>query len=170
MLNELMTAAGENLKDTPWQVYPRPQMKRESYLSLNGAWDFDVNSEKQGQIRVPFCPESNLSGIGVHFAEGAMLTYRRMFILPEGFNRGRVILHVGAADQVAEVFVNGESAGVRILPPYVFDVSNLKPGSNEITVIVSNHSGHRERDGFSQYLHFEPSGLLGPVVLKKEEK
>ena len=83
---------------------------------------------------------------------------------------GKYLLDLGQVGEAAEVFVNGESAGVRILPPYVFDVSNLKPGSNEITVIVSNHSGHRERDGFSQYLHFEPSGLLGPVVLKKEEK
>ena len=72
-------------------------------------------------------------------------------------------------EEAAEVFVNGESAGVRIVPPYVFDVSGLKPGINDLTVIVSNNSGHRERDDFSRYLHFEPSGLLGPVVLKKEE-
>ena len=66
MLNDLMTVAGENLQGTPWQVYPRPQMKRESYLNLNGDWDFAVNYENQGQIRVPFCPESRLSGLGVH--------------------------------------------------------------------------------------------------------
>ena len=63
MLNDLMTAAGETLKGTPWTVYPRPQMKRESYMNLNGAWDFSVNYEKMGQIRVPFCPESKLSCI-----------------------------------------------------------------------------------------------------------
>lgn len=82
---------------------------------------------------------------------------------------GKYLLDLGRVEEAAEVFVNGESVGVRIVPPYVFDVSALKPGRNEIAVIVSNHSGHRERDGFSQYLHFEPSGLLGPVVLKKEE-
>ena len=67
MLHDLMTTAGENLKGIPWTVYPRPQMKRDSYLNLNGAWDFSANYEKMGQIRVPFCPESQLSCIGKHF-------------------------------------------------------------------------------------------------------
>ena len=111
MLNELMTAAGQNLKGTPWQVYPRPQMKRESYLNLNGAWDFDVNYEKQGQIRVPFCPESKLSCIGKHYEEGALLCYSRMFTLPEGFYKGRVILHIGAADQKTAVTLNSKPVG-----------------------------------------------------------
>ena len=43
MLMDLMTTAGENLTGTPWTVYPRPQMKRDSYLNLNGAWDFSVD-------------------------------------------------------------------------------------------------------------------------------
>ena len=111
MPNDLMTAAGENLRGTPWQVYPRPQMRRESFLNLNGAWDFSVNFEKMGQIRVPFCPESRLSAIGKHFEEGSLLCYQRTFRLPEGFQKGRVILHIGAADQRADVFVNGKAAG-----------------------------------------------------------
>ena len=82
---------------------------------------------------------------------------------------GKYLLDLGRVEEAAEVFVNGESVGVRIVPPYIFDVSGLKPGINDLTVIVSNNSGHRERDDFSRYLHFEPSGLLGPVVLKKEE-
>ena len=111
MPNDLMTAAGENLRGTPWQVYPRPQMRRERFLNLNGAWDFSVNYEKMGQIRVPFCPESRLSAIGKHFEEGSLLCYQRTFRLPEGFQKGRVILHIGAADQRADVFVNGKAAG-----------------------------------------------------------
>ena len=111
MLNDLFTSAGENLKGTPWTVYPRPQMKRENWMNLNGPWDFSVNYEKQGQIRVPFCPESKLSGIGKHYEEGDLLCYNRTFTLPEGFNRGRVILHIGAADQRADVFVNGKPVG-----------------------------------------------------------
>ena len=111
MLCDLMTTAGENLRGTPWTVYPRPQMRRDSYINLNGAWDFSVNYENMGQIRVPFCPESKLSGIGKHFEEGAVLCYTRNFTLPEGFNRGRVLLHIGAADQRADVFVNGKPVG-----------------------------------------------------------
>ena len=108
---ELMTKAGETLSGTPWNVYPRPQMKREGWLNLNGAWDFAVDYESKGQILVPFCPESKLSKIGTHFDEGSSLSYTRNFTLPEGFNRGRVILHIGAADQRADVFLNGKPVG-----------------------------------------------------------
>ena len=110
-MNELMTAAGEKLCGTPWTVYPRPQMKRDSCINLNGAWDFSVNFENQGQIRLPFCPESKLSGIGTHYEEESLLCYNRRFTLPEGFNKGRVLLHIGAADQRADVFVNGKPVG-----------------------------------------------------------
>ena len=109
MLQQLMTTHGENLNGTPWMVYPRPQMKRDSYINLNGQWEFSCNyGEPEGvkTINVPFCPESVLSGIGKHFAEGAWLCYTRKLILPEGFNRGRVLLHIGAADQNTEIFVN----------------------------------------------------------------
>ena len=118
MLQELWTPEGDLLKQNldmqPWAVYPRPQMKRESYLNLNSWWEFTAAKENRIpkefdlKIRVPFCPEAPLSGIHGHFPEGTNLFYRRNLALPEGFNRGRVILHIGAADQVADVFVNGQ--------------------------------------------------------------
>ena len=114
MLVDLMTKQGSALlasRETPWQVYPRPQMRRDSYLNLNGGWDFTVNYEPRGQIRLPFCPESKLSGFGKHFEEGSILGYGRSFTLPEGFRRGRVILHIGAADQRTDVFLNGKPVG-----------------------------------------------------------
>ena len=106
MLHDLFTIHGENLTGTPWTVYPRPQMKRDSYLNLNGEWEFSCNYGYKGTIRVPFCPESLLSGVKQHFPEGAQLCYRRSFKLPQGFRKGRVLLHIGAADQKAQVFVN----------------------------------------------------------------
>ena len=109
MLQQLYTEYEENRKDTPWMVYPRPQMKRDPYINLNGNWDFSTNyGEPEGvsAITVPFCPESALSGVGKHFPEGTWLCYSRKITLPEGFNRGRVLLHVGAADQKTQVFVN----------------------------------------------------------------
>ena len=111
MLQKLCTPRGENLTDTPWNVYPRPQMKRDSWLNLNGNWDFSTNyGEPEGvkTIRVPFCPESRLSGVEKHFPEGAWLCYTRKLTLPDGFNRGKVLLHIGAADQIADVYVNGK--------------------------------------------------------------
>ena len=109
MLHDLFTIHGENLTGTPWTVYPRPQMKRDSYLNLNGEWEFSVNDGESRKISLPFCPESMLSGIKQHFSEGSILLYRRKVTLPEGFCRGRVLLHIGAADQTADVYVNGAS-------------------------------------------------------------
>ncbi len=89
MLQKMSTTHGETLTGTPWTVYPRPQMKRDSYLNLNGAWDFSTNyGEPAGvkTINVPFCPESKLSGVGKHFPEGAWLCYTKKLTLPEGFN------------------------------------------------------------------------------------
>ena len=136
MLHNLMTAAGEALKGTPWTVYPRPQMKRASYLNLNGAWDFSVNYEKMGQIRVPFCPESKLSCIGKHFDEGSLLCYTRSFRLEEGFNKGRVILHIGAADQRADVYLNGKPVGIHEggYEAFSFDITDLLQEENHLQI------------------------------------
>ncbi len=112
MLHDLKTSRGENHTGAPWAVYPRPQMRRDSYWNLNGVWEFSVGQEKQTMaITVPFCPESQLSGIQKHYAEGSSLNYRRRFTLPEGFRRGRILLHIGGADQFLEGFVNGILVG-----------------------------------------------------------
>ena len=134
---DLMTKAGENLTGTPWNVYPRPQMKRDNWLNLNGAWDFAVDYESKGQILVPFCPESKLSKIGTHFDEGSALSYTRSFTLPEGFNRGRVILHIGAADQRADVFLNGKPVGYHKggYEAFSFDVTEYLQKENRIQIV-----------------------------------
>ena len=138
MLCELITPRGENLSGTPWTAYPRPRMRRDSYVNLNGAWDFAVGEPTFGErkILVPFCPESRLSGIGEHFPEGTQLWYRRSFTLPEGFCRGRVLLHFGAADQTAEVFVNGEKVGSHEggYLPFCFDITDALQQENVLTV------------------------------------
>ena len=149
MLQELWTPEGEILKNDPqmqpWNVYPRPQMKRDHWLNLNGEWYFAniPNTDRamgdySRKIRVPFCPESPLSGIGEHFPEGSRLCYLRGFTLPEGFNRGRVILHVGAADQTADVYLNGKPAGHHEggYAAFSLDVTDLlKEGINSLEII-----------------------------------
>ena len=113
MLQKLMTDRGEALTGTPWTVYPRPQMKRDSYVNLNGSWEFAVTEPEfdSRTICVPFCPESALSGVKQHFAEGEHLWYRRSFSIPEGFDRGKVLLHIGAADQMLQCWVNDIHVG-----------------------------------------------------------
>ena len=143
MLHELYTTRGENLTGTPWTVYPRPQMKRDSYLNLNGEWAFSTNyGEPEGvkTIRVPFCPESKLSGVGHHFPEGAGLTYRKTITLPEGFNRGRVLLHIGAADQRAMVFVNKKKLCEHEggYEAFCVDITDALQEENEIVIICTD--------------------------------
>ena len=112
MLNELYTAQGQNFDEKAWDIYPRPQMRRDSYVNLNGLWDFAVSKEGvlpktyDKQIRVPFCPESALSGLKMEVEPGSYLFYRRKLELPEGWKNGKVLLHVGAADQIAKIYVN----------------------------------------------------------------
>ena len=134
---DLMTLEGENLSGIPWEVYPRPQMRRESCLNLNGCWNFAVNFENKGLIRVPFCPESRLSGIGEHYDEGSVLCYTREFDLPDGFNRGRVLLHIGAADQRAVASLNGKSVGSHEggYEAFCFDVTHLIQEHNRLQII-----------------------------------
>ena len=139
MLVDLLTPQAEQLlasRETPWDIYPRPQMRRESFLNLNGNWDFLVNYERQGQIRVPFCPESKLSGFGKHYEEGSLLQYSRIFTLPEGFNRGRVLLHIGAADQRADVFLNGKPVGSHRggYEAFCVDITDVLVENNQLNI------------------------------------
>jgi len=138
MLQELYTSRGEKLSGTPWTVYPRPQMKRDSYLNLNGKWEFSVKDpDFTGKtIQVPFCPESLLSGIQEHFEEGTALWYRRRFTLPEGFRRDRVLLHIGAADQRAEVSVNGRKVGSHEggYEAFCFDITETLEEENVLVI------------------------------------
>ena len=113
----LTTEWGEALdREHPLPEYPRPQLRRESYLNLNGPWEYAITRENaepeeyDGEIIVPFAPESELSGVGRTLKPGEYLWYRRELVLPEGFNVGRVLLHFGAVDQCARVWVNGEDA------------------------------------------------------------
>ena len=96
MLHDLYTPQGETLQGIPWDVYPRPQLRRKSYVNLNGSWDFAVFEEpdfpaEDLQINVPFCPESKLSGIEYTDFIPAVW-YRRslnLSVLPEDMGRVR---------------------------------------------------------------------------------
>ena len=83
----LYTAEGESLPEIPWNSYPRPRMKRDSFFCLNGEWDFctSKNSVIPGffgeKIKVPFAPQSLLSGIHREIPEDNYLFYKKKFYL-----------------------------------------------------------------------------------------
>lgn len=146
MLHDLFTPEAACAGETPWQVYPRPQLRRDSYWNLNGQWQFAVREDPQEPeryeqtIRVPFCPESLLSGVHAHFAEGRFLFYRRTFALPDGFVRGRVLLHIGAADQVLDCFVNGRAMGSHTggYHAMTFDITDALQAENTLVLRVQD--------------------------------
>ena len=137
---DLMTKQGEALlatKETPWQTYPRPQLRRNSYVNLNGTWDFSTDGQDfSRKILVPFCPESQLSGVQEHFPEGQPLYYRRNFTLPEGFCKGRVLLHIGAVDQIAEIYVNQKHLATHEggYESFTVDITDALEAENTLTI------------------------------------
>jgi len=108
---KLYTNEGKESTGQSWNVYPRPQMKRKSFFSLNGPWEFWCNEGKKEIINVPFPPESLLSGINRDMGKYPTLHYRKVFSLPKDFIKDRVLLHFGAVDQYARVKLNGVLIG-----------------------------------------------------------
>ncbi len=118
----------------PWNIYPRPQMRRENYVNLNGSWELSVSSRTDtGTICVPYCPESRLSGVEKAFPPGTALFYRRSFSRPAG---QRVLLHIGAADQTATVFVNKKEVGCHRggYNSFTWDITDALQEENELVI------------------------------------
>ena len=160
---QLTTRQGEALlrsNETPWTVYPRPQMRRCSYVNLNGTWELTAEGEKH-QIRVPFCPESLLSGVQKHFPEGAPLKYRRKFTLPEHFNRGRVLLHIGAADQIAEVYVNQVHLATHVggYDSFTVDITSALQEENELVILCADDLRNQSQPYGKQVLPEKRGGM-----------
>ncbi len=121
--------------EVPWNEYPRPQFRRDSFLCLNGAWRFRVNDGDWGNILVPYPPESRLSGAEA-VQPGDRLLYEREVVLPEGFRKDRVLLHLGAADQICRVYWNGRYLGKHEggYLPFSFDVTAFLQETNRLRV------------------------------------
>jgi hypothetical protein len=143
----LMTKWGKQVApENVWKEYPRPQMVRKDWQSLNGLWDYAITpkdgekpQKSDGQILVPFCIESALSGVGKHVTADQLLWYRRSFEVPTGWKGKRILLHFQAVDWETTVFVNGKELPVHRggFDPFEFDITDaLKDGSNELIVKV----------------------------------
>ena len=149
----MLTRWGETLdKTNVLQEYPRPQLVRESYYNLNGPWDYAITASDacpgswDGQILVPFSPETALSGVGRQLKPDEYLWYRRNFNLP-GWERekgqNRILLHFGAVDQSCEVRINGHKVKRHTggYLPFELDITDaVHDGANELTVAVKDRS------------------------------
>ena len=140
----------------PRSEYPRPQFQRDTWLCLNGEWEFEIDSGDSGlergllqrkleyRIQVPFCPESSLSGIGNTDFLNAVW-YRREVTIPEAWQDRDVLLHFQAVDYDATVWVNGlEVARHRGgFTPIQCNLGGLVQAGEKVTVTVRARDDHR---------------------------
>jgi len=124
----------------PLPEYPRPQLVRDAWLNLNGPWAYAIRrgseapAQADGTALVPFPIESALSGVGARVAPDAYLWLERSFLVPEAWRDGRVLLHFGAVDWEATVWVNGRELGSHRggYTPFHFDITDaLVPGAEQ---------------------------------------
>ena len=140
-VRRLYTEEGLNLPEVPWNVYPRPQMRRDKWLCLNGEWSFSIDGKGSESIMVPFCPESLLSGIRNPPVPGAEMTYEREFEIPPDWENLRVLLHFGAVSRICTVSVNGIPVirNEQAYLPFQADITEyLCPGTNLLSLRVIN--------------------------------
>lgn len=155
--------------------YPRPQFVRQAWMSLNGEWEFDYDDSGIGEreawyedhnfskkIIVPFCYQSGLSGIGeTGFHD--RVWYRKVFSLPEGYEKGRLLLHFGAVDYEARVWVNGKLAAQHEggHTPFHADITDiLVEGDNTIVLKATDYSRDVTLPRGKQYWEEESAGIF----------
>ncbi len=146
------------MEHIPRPEYPRPQLMRKDWINLNGEWEFELDQSASGaerelyrapalsgRITVPFCPESELSGVGFRDFISCVW-YRRAVSVPEEWmeavsERGdRVLLHFGAVDYAATVYVNGEAVGSHTggYTPFTFDITSKLTPETVITLCAAD--------------------------------
>ena len=154
--NKIKTSWGEQLD--PKNVlpeYPRPIMERNDWKNLNGLWKYAITPKGtpapaayQGDILVPFAVESSLSGVGKMINEKEELWYQRTFDVPSAWRGKQILLHFGAVDWKAEVWVNDVKVGEHTggFTPFYFDITSvLNKGNNDLVVKVWDPSDRGEQ-------------------------
>ena len=165
----------------PLSEYPRPQFKRDSYICLNGYWEYAIRKEESipesfdGQILVPYSPEVEESGVNKQVMPDDYLFYRLKTTIPSDFIKDKVILHFGAVDQIAEVFINGQFAIKHIggFLPFSLDIKPfLKDENLEIVLRVvdttntSYHSSGKQSLKPEGIWYKAQSGIYMPVWME----
>ena len=165
----------------PLSEYPRPQFKRDSYICLNGYWEYAIRKEEtipdsfDGQILVPYSPEVEKSGVNKVVMPDDYLFYRLKTTIPNGFIKDKVILHFGAVDQIAEVFINGHFAIKHIggflpfsvdIKPYLID-ENLEIVLRVVDTTNSSYHSSGKQSLKPGGIWYKPqSGIYMPVWME----
>ncbi len=155
----------------PRHEHPKPQFERENWVNLNGQWTYTFDFGKSGsekgfkdskgfndKITVPFCPESELSGVG-HKDFIEMMWYQKNICIPREWKDKKVILHFGAVDYIAEIFIDGKYVGRHFggSSSFDYDISDylLPEGKHSLVVHVSDDTRHGKQPGGKQSFLFK---------------
>ena len=150
-------------------IEPKTVNRQNQIVDLsNVTWDMTLSASGDCNIVKYQDKAGDISGPGKYPNFSGQIGYRTVFSMPEHLeDENGATLDLGEVYETAHVRVNGREAGVRIAPPYIFDISDmLLPGENTLDVLVTNTLVHELRDYFSMSLPMEPSGLLGPVQIR----
>lgn len=147
-----------------------PERLKEKVLDLS--WDIrfaDAKTYPDFTERLDMKKAGAINEVFGYENRTGTLAYEAVFDYTKG--EGRCFIDLGTVYETAELFLNGKSAGVRICPPYEFEVTELlKSGENQIRLEITNTLGTQIRDGLSQYLVIEPFGLVGDVTILEENR
>ena len=158
----LLKTTDEPLPSIPLEEYPRPQLVRDSYICLNGEWDFTTPLEDSipesfdKKIIVPYCVESYLSKVNHCYPTSTYYFYKKEFSIPSNFLKDKLLLHFDSVDQECTVYVNKqkviENKGGYI--PFEVDIQNFikLEENNEIIVVVKDTLDHNYRNVIIIYL------------------
>ena len=164
----------------PLSEHPNPQFQRDSYLCLNGEWDYKITKREgipsswDGKILVPYSPESPLSGVNHILQPDEYIFYRLIFELEPNFIKEKVILHFLGVDQTAEVYLNGHFliSHTGGFLPFEVDIKPYLEEKNSLIVKVkdvtdrSYHSRGKQRLKHGGIWYTPQSGIYLPVYLE----
>lgn len=150
--NTLITEWGQKVTAAnAWRQYPRPQHKRDLWQNLNGSWEYAIQAKNlptptkfQGNILVPFCVESSLSGVGKILKPDERLFYKREFDVPENWNGKNILINFDAVDWSSTIWLNGALVGSHKggYDRFSFDITPYlkKTGKQQLIVAVDDPS------------------------------
>ena len=135
--------------NVPLSEYPRPQLQRDSYISLNGVWEYAIRDSDEcpdtfdGEIIVPFSPETLKSGVNRFVSPSDYLFYKKEISFPTNFIKDLLVIHFGAVDQIADVYFNDKfllhHEGGYLPFSVTINKKDVK-GTNVLKVVVKDYS------------------------------
>ena len=180
--NPLKSRFYEEVGKKPLQEYPRPQLQRDSYLNLNGLWKYAIrpigyifDGKYDGDILVPFSPETLLSGVMRNVTPDDMLYYNLEFDIPDSFLKDKTIIHFTAVDYACKVILNGKPVGSHTGGFYPFDIDItdvIIPGTNVIQLEVTDPSNEgvgakgKQNESPNTIWYTPQSGIWGTVWME----